>query len=694
MPNSSRYDILFEPVKIGPLTARNRFYQVPHCSGLGHLRPQAEAALRAMKAEGGWAVVSNQETEIHPSSDLSPYAEHRIWDQRDIPALRLMTDAIREKGALSAIELVHNGNHSPNLLTRAPVLAPSDMSIDYLYPKQARAMDKEDIREFRRWHRAAARRARDAGFDIIYVYAGHRMTLTQHFLLPEYNDRSDEYGGSLENRSRLIRELLEETREEAGDNCAVAMRFAVDEKRGSDGMQAQEEGRAVVEMLAELPDIWDVNISAWANDSATTRLEPDDGYQNTYIEFVKQVTTKPVVAVGRLTSPDLMVSMVKKGVVDFIGAARPSIADPFLPNKIRNDRIDEIRECIGCNVCVSCDSLGIPIRCTQNPTMGEEWRRGWHPESIEPKKSEEEALVIGAGPAGLECALQLVKRGYRVTLAEATSKPGGRALRESQLEGLSAWRRVVDNRTYLLQQQENVRLFTESRLDSEQVAELAISNVFIATGARWRRDGIGRSSRKPLANGTGMPVYTPDDIMSGLVPEAGPILVYDDDQAYLGGVIAEHLAAMGLKIVLTTPSSIVSPWTEHTLEQARIQTSLIEHSVDIVTSHALSEIGAGNCEVSCVFSGKRKTIECGSVVLITERERDSGLYNTLKTMRQTGDLPWLKTLKLIGDAAAPGLIADAVYTGHMAARNFERDPEEVASQIFRREILSLKEQRG
>ena len=133
------------------------------------------------------------------------------------------------------------------------------------------------------------------------------------------NDRSDEYGGSLENRTRLIRELLEETKEEVGDTCAVAFRFAVDELKGADGMQAHEEGRGVVELLAELPDLWDVNISDWSNDSATSRFEPNEGYQTKYIEFVKQVTSKPVVAVGRFTSPDHMVSLVKRGIVDFIG---------------------------------------------------------------------------------------------------------------------------------------------------------------------------------------------------------------------------------------------------------------------------------------------------------------------------------------------------------------------------------------
>ena len=488
MSEAAKYPLLFEPVRIGPVTARNRFFQVPHCNGMGHLRPQAETAMRAMKAEGGWAVVCNQETEIHPTSDLSPYAENRLWDARDIPALRLMTDAVHDKGALAAIELVHNGNNAPNHLSRAPILAPSDMSQLAPFPRQARAMDKSDIRELRRWHREAAIRSREAGFDIVYVYAGHQMTIAQHFLMPHMNQRMDEYGGSLENRVRLTRELLEDTREAVGDTCAVAFRFAVDEMLGGDGMQAAEEGRAVVEMLAELPDLWDVNVSDWANDSMTTRFQPQDGYQKDYISFVKGVTSKPVVGVGRLTSPDMMMSMVRKGVVDFIGAARPSIADPFLPQKIEQGRIDDIRECIGCNICVSSDTLGIPIRCTQNPTMGEEWRRGWHPEMIAPKGSQDEALVVGAGPAGLECAMQLGRRGYQVTLVDSAHAPGGRVLRESELPGLGAWARVADYRLHELRQRANVQLFTQSRLDADDVLELAIPNVFIATGARWRRD--------------------------------------------------------------------------------------------------------------------------------------------------------------------------------------------------------------
>lgn len=683
-----RYSVLFEPVRIGPVTARNRFYQVPHCTGLGHIRPRADAATRAVKAEGGWAVLCNQETEIHPTSDLVPAAEGRLWDDRDIPALRLMTEQVHEHGSLAAVELVHNGNHAFNNMTRAPILSPSDAVADVFGPQQARALDLEDIATVRGWYRAATQRSLAAGFDIVYVYAGHRMSLLHQFLLPQINNRTDAYGGSLENRARLLREVLEETLEACEGRAAVAMRLAVDEMRGPDGMQAGEEGRAVVEMLADLPDLWDVNVSDWANDSATSRFAPDEGYQIDYMRWVKDVTKKPVVGVGRFTSPDRMVSMVKSGVLDFIGAARPSIADPFLPKKIEEGRIEEIRECIGCNICVSADNMNVGIRCTQNPTMGEEWRRGWHPERIAPKGAQDRALVVGAGPAGLECAMQLARRGYEVTLAEAGAEAGGRVRREGALSGLSAWKRVMDYRLYDLSQRANVNLYTESRLDLFDVIGFDAPNVFVATGAAWRRDGVGRHTRQPVPVDEGAVVLTPDDIMDGTQPPDGTVLIYDDDQAYMGGVLAETLLDRGYEVTLVTTAAVVSPWMENTLEQHRIQARLIERDVRIIPLHGLAQISEGTASLTCVYSGRRQEVPCSSVVMVTEKTRETALYDALRAAQSAGEAEFT-TLELIGDADQPGLIADAVFSGHMAARYFEAPEGAREAAWYRREMVDV-----
>ncbi len=690
MKKNQPYSVLFDPVKIGPVTTKNRFYQVPHCCGMGHLRPQAHAAMRGVKAKGGWGVVSTEEAEIHPSSDLAPYVEQRIWDKRDIPALRLMTEAVHEHGALAAIELTHSGHNAINLYSRVPAMSPVDYPINFLYPKQARKMSKKDIADFRRWHRNAALNAKEAGFDIVYVYAGHGMSVAQQFILPNMNKRSDEYGGSLENRIRLTRELLEETVEAIGDSCGVAFRFAVDELKGKDGMQFQEEGKAVVELLAEHPDLWDVNVSDWANDSKTSRFEPNEGYQLPYVEFVKRLTTKPVVGVGRLTSPDLMASLVKKGVLDLIGSARPSIADPYIPNKIKAGKIDQIKECIGCNICVSSDNFSVPIRCTQNPTMGEEWRRGWDPETIKPKITDQQVLVVGSGPAGLECSVQMARRGYHVILAESKKELGGRALYESGLKGLSAWKRVVDNRVYEIQQKNNIELYKDSELSLSHINELGVDNIFLATGSSWRVDGVGRSSREPIKGLDKITVLSPEDAIENINKLEGPIVIYDDEQGYFAGVLADHLSANGCNVNFVTPASVVSPWTGSTLEQARVQRALLKQGVEIICNKTIAS-GDGQSLVSqCVFTGNKKTIDCKTIIMVTERVPNCSLYDELIKQEEPRGGDSKKYIKLIGDAEAPGLIADSIFSGRLAAENFETSEIEIESAIYMREMPSLK----
>ena len=435
MTRDPRYDILFEPVRIGPVQAPNRFYQVPHCNGMGILRPRMLAAMRGIKAEGGWGVVCTEYCSIHPSSDDLPHPYASLWNQADIKAHALMTEKVHEFGALAGVELWAGGAGGANLLTRE--VAPGVSSTPNLrgHPYQTRAMDLKDIRNLRHWHKAAALRAREAGFDIVYIYATHVYLLAQ-FLSPLHNHRTDEYGGSLENRVRLVRELIEETKDAIGDSCAVAVRMAADDGTGTAEQPVSDERREIFEMLAELPDLWDVNISNYEHEMGVSRFVQEGSLEKT-MHYVKSITSKPVVSVGRFTSPDTMVSQINRGIVDFIGAARPSIADPFLPRKIDEGRAEDIRECIGCNICYTGDSLGVPIRCTQNPTMGEEWRRGWHPERIQPKSSDGTVLVIGAGPAGLEATRALGQRGYNVMLAEASTVLGGRINHECKLPGLA-----------------------------------------------------------------------------------------------------------------------------------------------------------------------------------------------------------------------------------------------------------------
>ena len=673
-----RYAILFEPVRIGPKTAPNRFFAVPHATGHSPLMPNGSIGMRAMKAEGGWGTVCMQLAEIDPSSDISNLPIEKFWDEIDVRSHARLTEKIREHGALSAIEIAHSGLRSRGLANGYPVLGPSSLPVlKPEVPVQSKAMDRHDIRMLRLSYRQAVQRAKRAGYDIVYVYAAHDASILWHFLTPAYNNRTDEYGGSFENRVRLLREVLEDAKEEAGDDIAVAIRFAVHELSGPKAILNTGEGRDVVERLAEIPDLWDVNVAGWSRDSGTSRFDPE-GAQEEFTSFVKTVTSKPVVGVGRFTSPDAMVSQIRRGVLDLIGGARPSIADPFLPNKIRENRIEDIRECIGCNICVASDAYSVPLRCTQNPTMSEEWRRDWHPEKITPTSDAKNLLVIGGGPAGLECALTLARAGHHVTIAEKSHEMGGRVSRESRLKGLAAWNRVRDYRLCQLQQLPNVELFPGSEITPQIALEFGADHIFVATGSRWRGDGLGRSRYSAIPGFDGHSL-TPDDIMDGLAIE-GPVVIYDDDHYYMANVLAEHLAERGHEIHLVCPLPAIAGWMGYTLEQPRVLASLTEAGVRMYPNTTATQWKDGHLLVERSDNHEKvEPIRAAKLLSVTVRLPIDGLADDL-IEAGLGVTP-------IGDAVAPGIIQAAVFSGHRAAREFLR--HEPSDRIFKREIPTL-----
>jgi len=683
-----RYDVLFESVEIGPLTAKNRFFQVPHCNGMGYRDVTAHAEMRAVKAQGGWAVVCTEQAEIHYTSEITPFIEARIWDDQDIPALERMVERVHDYGSLAGIELTYNGMNGPNLYSRVSPMGPAHLPVATFTadPVQARAMTKRDIANLRRWHRLAVARALQAGFDLVYVYAGHALGGIHHFLSRRYNDRTDEYGGTVENRMRLLREVLEDTIEEVDGRAAVACRITIDELLGPGGID-RGEIEAVLGELGEHPDLWDFVLGSWEDDSVTSRFGVEGG-QESYVQGLKALTSKPVVGVGRFTSPDTMVRMVRQGILDFIGAARPSIADPYLPKKIEEGRLEDIRECIGCNICVSGDFTSSPIRCTQNPSMGEEWRRGWHPEIYRPRHADETVMVVGAGPAGLEASMALGKRGYRVVLVEQSRQLGGRVAREALLPGLSAWVRVVDYREAQLRQLDNVEHYFESSMTADELFEYDFDHVAIATGSTWRNDGVGRWHAQPIPT-DGLPILTPDDLMAGVRPEGDRVAIFDDDHYYMGGVLAELLRVEGFEVILITPGVSVSSWTTNTMEQHRIQAKLLNIEVQLECSATVLSTQSTGLRIASTFTGQERDLTADAAVFVTARLPNEDLLNDLLAREDDWQNIGLQSVRAVGDALSPGTIAAAVWEGRRYAEELEAPTGDADATPYKREVTHL-----
>jgi len=643
--------------------------------------------MRGMKAQGGWGVIFTEQCEMHHSSEITPFIELRLWDDKDIPALQQMAEKMKSHGALAGIQLAYSGINGPNLYTKEVPLAPTAMPIRTFTndPVQARALNKQDIKDLRRWFVNAAKRSKLAGFDLICLYGAHGFGIFQHFLSRATNQRTDEYGGSLENRSRFAREVIADLRDAVGDTMGLTLRLSLDESIGKLGF-SNSEVRDFIEMHKDLPDLWDLAHGAWEDCSGPSRFK-EEAAQQELVSGIHELSDKPIVGVGRFTSPDVMVKQINSGLLDFIGCARPSIADPFLPKKIEEGRIEDIRECIGCNICITGDMTMSISRCTQNPTFMEEWRKGWHPESMNTKGDSDNVLIVGSGPAGLEAAWALCRRGYNVAIAESRKEIGGRVKRECQLPGLSAWGRVADYRQYQLSQRANVELYLESELTAENILEFGFENVCIATGAHWRRDGLARQHVVPMPISEGSKIYTPDDIMNGEVP-GGQVILYDDDHYYMGGVLAELLVNQGAHVTLITPAAYVSDWTNNTLEQASIHARLVDAGVQIVLNRGITEIHQSHVLSNCVYTHRIQQYECDSVLLVTSLLENNALYTSLESLRSQWRDNGIKTIKIIGDANAPGPIAWATYAGHRYAR--ELDGLDIGDQLpFRREVTEL-----
>jgi dimethylamine/trimethylamine dehydrogenase len=675
VPRDPRHDVLFEPVPIGPKTLRNRFYQVPHCTGFGVQKPRGQAAHRALKAEGGWAAVNTEYCAVSRESDETPFISARLWDDGDAANLAVMCEEVHEQGALAGVELHHSGVHCPRREWRLPALAPSQLASDYLLvvPK---AMEVDDIRRVQRDWAWAAARARDVGFDIVYVYGAHSY-LPMQFLSPFYNRRTDEYGGPLENRARFWLETLEGIREAVGEDCAVASRIAV-EALSPYGVELGE-ALEFVQMADRLVDLWDVNIGSateWSRDSGASRFFPE-GWQLEWTGRVREATAKPIVGVGRFTNPDRMAEIVSAGLLDVIGAARPSIADPFLPRKIEEGRYGEIRECIGCNICIPKSDPGGNVGCTQNATAGEEYRRGWHPERFDrASNADRDVLVVGAGPAGMECAIVLGKRGFRrVHLVEAEREIGGITRWVPQLPGRGEWARVLNWRRIQLEKLRNVEVITGARLSALEVRDYGAELVVVATGARWADSGIvgARHDPVPGADASLPHVLTPEQVMlDGKRPPGRRVVVYDGDGYFMAPGLAELLALEGHEVELVTSLHEVSPFSYETLEQAFLRRRLHELGVGMRQETVVTAVEPGRITAEHELEGAI-ALEAEAIVLVTQRLSDESLYLGLKADPEALVEAGVEGLYRIGDCVAPQLVADAIFDGHRLAREIDSD---------------------
>lgn len=713
MARDPKHDILFEPIQIGPKTLRNRFYQVPHCIGAGSDKPGFQAAHRSVKAEGGWAAMNTEYCSINPESDDTHRLSARIWDEGDVRNLKAMTDEVHKYGALAGIELWYGGAHAPNMESRATPRGPSQYASEFETLTYCKEMDLSDIAQVQQYYVDAAKRARDAGFDIVYVYGAHSY-LPLQFLNPYYNKRTDKYGGSLENRARFWLETLEKVKHAVGHECAIATRFGVDTIYGPGQIEAEVDGQKFVQMADHLVDLWDItigDIAEWGEDAGPSRFY-QQGHTVPWVKLVKQVSKKPVLGVGRYTDPEKMIEIVTKGYADIIGCARPSIADPFLPQKVQEGRYDDIRVCIGCNVCISRWEIGgPPMICTQNATAGEEYRRGWHPEKFRQTKSKDSVLIVGAGPSGSEAARVLMESGYTVHLTDTAEKIGGHLNQVTTLPGLGEWsyhrdyRETQINKLVKKNKESQVAL-GQKPMTADDVLQYGADKVIIATGSSWNTDGNNCLTHEaiPGADASLPDQLTPEQVFEGKKKIGKRVVILNADTYFMAPSMAEKLATAGHEVTIVSGVHLAN-YMHFTLEYPNMMRRLHELHVEELGDHFCSRIEPGRLEIYNVWGdGSKRTyrgpgvsprdantshrwLEFDTLILVTGRHSECKLWNELKARESEWAANDIKGIYLVGDAEAPRLIADATFSGHRVAREIEEANPQIAIP-YKRETIS------
>ena len=700
MARDPRYDVLFTPVQIGPKTLKNRFYAAPQCTGFGSDRPGQQAYHRAMKAAGGFAIVHTEWCAIHFEADEWPAITGKLWDDDDARNLQLMVDKVHEQGALAGVQLGFNGNASENLDTRVCARGVEQVPSDTFVFHSCYAMTKREIRELQSFYVAAAMRAKRIGFDVVNFCVNEDCTVIQQLLMPRYNHRTDEYGPqTMANRMRFLLEVAEQVREAVHDACAVSVRLSIDTLDDSGrGLSVDVDAPEIVSAADHLVDLWDFEIcgptmAEWGDGASPSRFFRE-GYQLPYVAKVRPYTRKPVVNVGRFVHPDAMVAAIESGVIDLVGMARPGIADPYLPTKIAEGRLDDIRECIGCNICVSRYEQHTSIICTQNPTIGEEYRRGWHPERFNlARNRDSQVLVVGAGPAGMECALVLARRGMRgVHLVDRGREMGGALSWISSLPGLGEWAWVNDHRRVQLAKQRAVEFVARTELSAADVRDYGADLVVVATGSRWVDDGFNGTTHEsiPGADAARVDVLTPEQLIVEGKPASGDrVLVYDTDGYFMGASLAEKLARDGKRVTLVTPFAELAPYMVYTLENHRQSRLLHELGVEIVAHHVVDRIEPGLVTGYRVYAEHQPVRwPADSVILVTMRRSDDALYRALEADPEALEAAGIRGLYRIGDCVVPRLVADAVFDGHRLAREIdEPDPAVPLPFIRERRVL-------
>ncbi len=654
--------MLFTPLRLGPVESRNRIVCGAHFTMYTEPNPtygepgfygERYGRYLGQFARGGAGVVIAGQAQVHPTTAYQMHNNAQVWDPACVPHLARVSAQVHEHGALAFLQLAHNGGVNHATWSRLPVWSAAGIPNHMEAPT---VIERAEIAELVDAFACAALHAARAGFDGIEVHGAHGY-LIHEFLSPKSNTRTDEYGGSLENRMRFAVQVLEAVRAAVGASVAVGLRLVGDEEtRDGSGLGPDDCAEiAAAFAAAGLVDFLNVSVGT----SGTGMVRP------MYVRHLvgvpatatikKAVPDTPVFAVHRILTPEEASGILERGQADAVTLVRALIADPEWPRKAAERRVAEIRRCTGCNQgCYGNLTQGYPITCVTNPVIGrEESLGGSMPRAAVRKR----VVVVGGGPAGLEAAWVAAARGHEVVLLERNSQLGGKIRLAQQLPGREEIADFADWRA-----SECARRGVEIRLGSDAdvrtVTALAPDAVVVATGGLARVDGASKSHPMPIPGAEQPFVVDHEHALTHRDAITGRVVVLDTVGHIEGIGVAHALALGGCDVTLVTPLSSPLLLDAETLQKALPRA--VRAGVEWRPSTALVAIGEHEVTLADVLSYEVTTRPVDTVVIRTHGRPDDRLFHALRGL--------VREVHRVGDAVAVRLADRAISDGHRVGR--------------------------
>jgi len=664
---SPAFEQLFEPLQVGSVAVPNRLFVSAHSTQFVEEDPQGYHAWsvlgeRAMyyhrdRARGGFGLIFIGQTQVHPQSGTE---RPQSFPDEAVAGYARIADACHESGAAVMVQLNQNGKEkiSSGPDSWEPVWAPSALpsALPGSAGEMSKEMDREDIQSLIQGYVTATRNCMAAGIDGVEVHAAHPH-LFGEWLTPQGNKRADRYGGTLQNRLRIVVETIDAIRQAVGREYCVGVR--INGAWTIPGGQTLDEGIEIAQTLAATGHIDFLNVSGWPGiGTIGSKL----GSMIPWAAAIKRVVSSvPVFGVGRVVHPAQAEELVASGQVDMVGMTRASIADPQLPLKAREGRADDIRICIGAGQgCLARNFAGRPMTCQQNPAVGLE--RDWGIGTLRPAIAKKRVAVIGGGPAGMELALTAAKRGHEVTLFEQGAVLGGqinlitRVARRSEFAEVVNWRRAQ-----LAKHGVEVKLGV--RMTSSQVVALGADATVLATGSTARTQGV-HPARLHIDHtpGSELPhVFNTRDVLEGRLDDRRHTVIIDGTGYYQSSDALEYLLARGQRVSAISAGPVFAAGIEHN-DRSDFVAALRDKDVSFYSEMLVDEIRPDSIVGVNALTGRLMTVEgIDSVAVSIGSDVDDGLYQALKDD--------CDNLYRIGDCRAPRGVEHAVYEGHRVGRD-------------------------